>query len=390
MPCGLILVPNLTSPAELVLDSAARSITASSEDARNHFYVASTDREISNSPDIPSVVERENSQEDGDGQYSDLQSDDESSTQSLGSTVKACCEENGRTYHSYKQGRYPLPNDEDEQERLDLQHELFLIMHDRKLLLCPADLSKAHRILDLGTGTGIWAMDFADHNPQLEVIGVDLSPIQPTFVPPNLHFILDDIEDEWLYGSAQFDVIHGRMLNHSIRNWPHLFKQSFDYLKPGGYVEFVCMSPNLKLENGSTIEGSALKAWSQAVLECYVDLGIDVDCEAGYQNQLVEAGFKSVVEVQERLPLNAWPNEQHEHLLGRWSRENMLMGLSGFSLAPFTRAKRWQRTRVETMLIEVRKEIKNTGIHAYWPIYVVYARKPTTKMEESNDEDLEK
>lgn len=30
------------------------------------------------------------------------------------------------------------------------------------------------RVLDLGTGTGIWCLDFADENPQAEVTGVDL------------------------------------------------------------------------------------------------------------------------------------------------------------------------------------------------------------------------
>lgn len=35
-------------------------------------------------------------------------------------------------------------------------------------------------MLDLGTGTGIWAIDFADEYPSANVIGTDLSPIQPT------------------------------------------------------------------------------------------------------------------------------------------------------------------------------------------------------------------
>ena len=34
-------------------------------------------------------------------------------------------------------------------------------------------------ILDCGTGTGIWALDIGEVFPSAEVIGVDLSPIQP-------------------------------------------------------------------------------------------------------------------------------------------------------------------------------------------------------------------
>lgn len=103
--------------------------------------------------------------------------------------------ENGRTYHG--EGKYPLPNDEPEQNRLDLQHHLSTLTFDGKLFNCPIDKEMVlHRVLDVGTGTGIWAMDFADNHPQSNVVGVDLSPIQPIWVPPNVRFELDDLEEE--------------------------------------------------------------------------------------------------------------------------------------------------------------------------------------------------
>lgn len=51
------------------------------------------------------------------------------------------------------------PNDGEEQERLDMMHEMMLAMMDRKLFLAPVGNSP-RRVLDLGTGTGIWAIDF--------------------------------------------------------------------------------------------------------------------------------------------------------------------------------------------------------------------------------------
>jgi len=53
--------------------------------------------------------------------------------------------------------------------------------------------------------------------PGATVIGVDLSPIQPGWIPTNVDFIVDDIEDEWVYGH-DFDFAHLRFTAVSIRD----------------------------------------------------------------------------------------------------------------------------------------------------------------------------
>ena len=69
---------------------------------------------------------------------------------------------NGRRYHSdrFRRADYFMPNDEGEQERLDLYHHIFLQILGGKLYAAP--LQKPQRVLDVGTGTGIWALDFAE------------------------------------------------------------------------------------------------------------------------------------------------------------------------------------------------------------------------------------
>lgn len=98
--------------------------------------------------------------------------------------------------------------------------------HEGKLHSSPLKNRTIHNALDIGTGTGIWAIDFADVHPETQVLGIDLSPIQPIFVPPNLKFEVDDIEKPWTF-KVKFDFIFCRMMSGAIKDWVKLFERSF-------------------------------------------------------------------------------------------------------------------------------------------------------------------
>jgi methylase of polypeptide subunit release factors len=68
-----------------------------------------------------------------------------------------------------------------EQDRLDMTHHLHTLALDGKLHTAPIDKpdKSVQRILDVGTGTGIWAVEMAQLYPSAVVTGTDISPIQP-------------------------------------------------------------------------------------------------------------------------------------------------------------------------------------------------------------------
>lgn len=51
-----------------------------------------------------------------------------------------------------------MPNDAVEQDRLDLKHHGWAVLLGGKLHLAP--IAKRGKCLDVGTGTGIWALEF--------------------------------------------------------------------------------------------------------------------------------------------------------------------------------------------------------------------------------------
>ncbi|OAA57144.1 Methyltransferase type 11 [Akanthomyces lecanii RCEF 1005] len=223
------------------------------------------------------------------------------------------------------------------------------------------------RILDLGTGTGIWAMDIGDEFPEAEVIGVDLSPIQPSYVPPNVRFIIDDVEDEWDYPS-QLDFVFGRMLVGSISNWPKLMAQSYDNLRSGGWLELQDIVLQPQCADGTLKEDSFIKKWADEMLTATANINRYADSGLFYKQQMIDAGFVNVTEVVYKWPTNTWPKNEPYRELGFWSFQNIAGELEGLSLALFTRSLGWSADSVMIFLTEVRKAMADKSVHVWWPM----------------------
>ena len=236
-----------------------------------------------------------------------------------------------------------------------------------KLILAP--ISKyVHNVLDLGTGTGIWASDFADCHPEASVIGTDLSPIQPGFTPPNCKFEIDDFEQDWTF-KQEFDLIHGRMLLASFADPLKFFRQSFDGLKPGGWMEMQDFCMPMMSDDGTLTGDCALQRWNN--LYCYAcanKLGRDAGWARRYKEWMLGAGFENVVQHVFKWPLNTWPKDPEMKELGQWNMINTLDGIQGFTMRLLTRELGMTVQEVEVLLMEVRKDVRNKKIHAYWPM----------------------
>jgi len=109
--------------------------------------------------------------------------------------------------------------------------------------------------------------DFVDKYPSAQVIGTDLSPIQPTWVPPNLKFEIDDANLRWTWSDNTFDYIHMRAMFGSIVDWPALYKEAFRCCKPGGYFEDHEGSVKFDSDDGSVKDDSPMGQWSKVYWE---------------------------------------------------------------------------------------------------------------------------
>ena len=290
------------------------------------------------------------------------------STASLQSSIFDYEEEYGRSYHAFRRGKYVMPNDEREQERMDLHYHSLRLALGNRHWIAPADDAKS--ILDIGTGTGIWAMDVADDHPAAQVIGIDLSPIQPTAVPPNLEFQIMDADEPWAGFEERFDFVHTRLMNgFSIKSWAFFYEQAFAALQPGGWCENQEFEVVFGCDDGTLPADSACVRWADLWNQGISKFGLTGRCYPQVMKEQMEAaGFINVTTRFYRMPIGAWPKDKALRKSGLFNVIGLLDGLSGLSQRVFTRGLEWTIEEMEVLLMQVRDECKNRRIHTYFPM----------------------
>ncbi|KAF2669466.1 S-adenosyl-L-methionine-dependent methyltransferase [Microthyrium microscopicum] len=305
----------------------------------------------------------------------------ESSTSSLLSSIASEIRqghiENGRMYANYGKHEYLLPIDDEELDRLDLNHTKYYLLMQNKHFLAPLP-EDPQNALDIGCGTGIWAIDFADKYPSCSVIGTDIAPVQPQWVPPNCNFQIDDAELDWTFQENHFDYIHLRDLYQAIRDWPKLVSQAFTHVKPGGYVEFCAIHPQPATDDNTLDPTSAYMQLADVWEKAGALINCEPDSAKRFKQWFVEAGFEAVEEYVLKVPSSPWPKDPRMKRIGAYELMNVLEGARGFMMRGWTKECGLTLEELEMAIMRLKKELPSNKMHSYIPFYVVIGRKPAS------------
>src|SRR5437660_4687805 len=114
------------------------------------------------------------------------------------------------TRHYLDNSVYQLPKDAEEDVRINFQHHaLFHAIGNHYLAPLSPPLPL---ILDVGTGTGIWAGDMARLFPTSTVVGIDLSALSFQPVPENCLLRIGNVLSGLPFPDAFFSYTHQRLL----------------------------------------------------------------------------------------------------------------------------------------------------------------------------------
>lgn len=300
------------------------------------------------------------------------------STASIASSILEYRTLQGRSFHSERHNsNYFTPNDEQQRESVDISHHYLQLLLEDKLYQAPIG-ENPEKILDIGTGTGIWAIDIADEFPNAEVIGTDLSPIQPTWVPPNLKLEIDDCTKDWTWDDGTFDFVHMRMLIGAISDWNKLFQQAYRVCKPGGWVQSAEPEVIVRTDDDTLPKDTAWRTVDTLLIEGGARIGIPfLPVTDDIQSKALEAaGFVDRHGITYKVPIGGWARDPRLAETGRYLQLTLDNDLEGYSTFLWHQVMKWPADEFQVYLARLRKDLRDKRIHSYIQVRYVWGRKP--------------
>ncbi|QPC59697.1 hypothetical protein HYE67_001928 [Fusarium culmorum] len=266
------------------------------------------------------------------------------------------------------------PNDDEEQNRMDLVHHIYSLVLQGKLHTAPIN-DNPQRVLDLGTGTGIWAIDFAE-------------------TPTNCVFEVDDFEDPWVY-KRPFDYIHARELEGCIANEDQFFERAFQNLSSGGYLEMQGQRAYFMSDDESIKKAVNAEVWAVALRESSIKFGKPIDCVTGWKDKMVKAGFVDVhQEIRKvsqyptrwlmlrrllifvQIPIGGWPKDPILKEVGKCQVIQSCAAIDSYTPMLLGKFLGWGQDEVQILMAKAKKELRDPAIHIYLPVFFIWGRKP--------------
>lgn len=265
---------------------------------------------------------------------------------------------------------YPMPADLEEINRLDFQHHLLRHVFQGNYA---APIRNPASILDVGTGTGRWAYEMAQHFPRAKVVGVDVTPPPADAPAPpgaadvrpaNYSFVAANVLEGLPFPEASFDFVHMRLLYSAIPHdrWPFAIGELVRVTRPGGWIESVESAVALQ-------PGPVLAHLSTMINTMIARRGIDPQDGARVGEMLRQAGLAQVETRRVDIPLGSYGGR-----IGNLLATDLLSGIGAFG-GLLVQMGVMTTEQFEQMHAALRAEFAAPVNRAVGPFYIAYGRR---------------
>jgi SAM-dependent methyltransferase len=212
----------------------------------------------------------------------------------------------------------------------------------------------------------------ADEYPGTEVIGTDISAVQPSWVPPNCIFQIDDAQLDWTFKPDYFDFVHIRYLYGGIDDWQKLYRQAFAATKPGGWFENVEIDLETRSENPKVSEdtGHIFKQWCKLFWDAGDKIGrtFKIARDGQMEKLAQEAGFVDVEHTSWKVPIGGWAQDPKLKRIGLYNGMFIDQSLDGFAVFPIGQILGWTQEEVMVLVSKMRQAIKDPKSLPYYVV----------------------
>lgn len=217
--------------------------------------------------------------------------------------------------------------------------------------------------------------DFADEYPSASVVGFDISPIQPAWVPPNLRFEIDDAQLPWTYPADHFDFIHVRNLHGGISDWPALYREAFRCTQPGGYIEHVEF--NIRTLSDIAPPDHIYHRWNALFAEAGERMGRTFQIYDQMRGYVEDAGYVDVVARTWKVPIGGWAKDPRLKSVGLYTLLFLDQSVEGFALYMLKSVMGWEFEEIQVLIAQMKEGWKQwKRWQPYYEIKLVHAKKP--------------
>ncbi|KAJ7047079.1 S-adenosyl-L-methionine-dependent methyltransferase [Mycena alexandri] len=215
-----------------------------------------------------------------------------------------------RPYHAFPGSRYALPSDDVERQRLLLQHKALREIFGDKLLFAPISLGRDDKVLDVGTGSGVWLLDLATSvDSSVSMVGVDIeSRLFPTSPPENLEFGIESVTRLPADWSNTFSLVHQRLLILALQvhEWPGAIQEIYRVLRPGGWIQIDETRPWYEAK----YPGKPCMEKLTALFNCVARArNLYINCTDDMSKMLTQAGFVDIRTESRFEEMGKWAGE---------------------------------------------------------------------------------